>query len=95
MLLIDFIKIDRRFEFYSTVFNFRIFKKVLKKYPGSFMPIMTQREAKLILNLSENATAKQIRQAHIKLMLLNHPDSGIITHLNLKNVRSNINTFIG
>lgn len=41
------------------------------------MGVMNQREAKLILNLSENANAKAIRQAHIKLMLLNHPDSGI------------------
>jgi len=40
------------------------------------MSQMTQREARLILNLPDNANAKAIRQAHIKLMLLNHPDSG-------------------
>lgn len=48
----------------------------MRKYPGSFMPTMTQREAKLILNLPEKVSSKEIRQAHIKLMLLNHPDSG-------------------
>ncbi len=63
-------------EYFSTVINFGLFKKAVKKYPGSFMPVMTKREAKLILNLPESATAKEIRQAHIKLMLLNHPDSG-------------------
>lgn len=55
--------------------NFFKFKKV-KKYPGSFFPVMNQTEAKLILNLKGNLTAKQIRNAHVKLMLLNHPDSG-------------------
>jgi hypothetical protein len=37
---------------------------------------MNQTEAKLILNIKGNPSAKQIRNAHIKLMLLNHPDSG-------------------
>lgn len=41
------------------------------------MSVMTQREARMILNIPESANAKQIRQAHIKLMLLNHPDSGM------------------
>ena len=60
-----------------SIMDFNIFKRAAKKFPGSFMSVMTQREAKLILNLPENAHAKQIRQAHIKLMLLNHPDSGM------------------
>lgn len=42
------------------------------------MGTMNAREARLILNLKEGASAKAIRQAHIKLMLLNHPDSGNI-----------------
>jgi len=55
---------------------------------------MSQREAKLILNLPENASAKQIRQAHIKLMLLNHPDSGTFFFLNKKIKLISIKKFI-
>jgi len=40
------------------------------------MATMSQREARLILNLTDESNSKAIRQAHIKLMLLNHPDSG-------------------
>ena len=54
------------------IFNF----KRVKKYPGAFFPTMNQTEAKLILNLKGKSSAKQIRNKHIKLMLLNHPDSG-------------------
>lgn len=62
-----------------TAYNIKFFKiKRVKKYPGSFFPVMNQTEAKLILNLKGNLTSKQIRNAHIKLMLLNHPDSGNI-----------------
>jgi len=57
--------------------NIKFFKASVKKHPGGFMSQMTQREARLILNLTDNANSKAIRQAHIKLMLLNHPDSGI------------------
>ena len=38
---------------------------------------MTQREATLILSLSERSVTKdKIRKAHRTLMLLNHPDRG-------------------
>ena len=59
------------------IYNIKFFKKVSnKKHPGSFLSIMNQREAKLILNLKDNVNSKTIKQAHLKLMLLNHPDSG-------------------
>lgn len=37
---------------------------------------MTKREAALILGVSPNAQAKKIRDAHKRIMLLNHPDRG-------------------
>jgi len=46
-------------------------------YKGGFENKMNKREATLILELSERTLSKEkIRQAHRKLMLLNHPDRG-------------------
>jgi hypothetical protein len=62
---------------YTSALNIQMFKfKKVKKFPGSFFPVMNQTEARLILNIKGNLSSKQIRNAHIKLMLLNHPDSG-------------------
>ncbi|XP_077389754.1 mitochondrial import inner membrane translocase subunit TIM14 isoform X2 [Festucalex cinctus] len=41
-------------------------------YRGGFEPKMTNREAALVLGVSWN----KIREAHRKLMILNHPDRG-------------------
>ena len=38
---------------------------------------MSKREAYLILGLSSRANNEEVKIAHRKLMLLNHPDSGI------------------
>ena len=37
---------------------------------------MSKREAALILGVSPNANVKKVREAHKKLMILNHPDRG-------------------
>lgn len=47
-----------------------------KYYKGGFEPKMTKREAALILGVSPNAPVKKLRDAHKKIMLLNHPDRG-------------------
>ena len=47
-----------------------------KYYKGGFDPKMNKREAALILGVSPNAQQKKIRDAHKKIMLLNHPDRG-------------------
>lgn len=47
-----------------------------KYYKGGFDPKMNRREAALILGVSPNAPVKKIREAHKKIMLLNHPDRG-------------------
>lgn len=51
-------------------FNFNTF------YKGGFDPKMTKREASLILGVSAAATKPRVRDAHRRIMLLNHPDRG-------------------
>ncbi|KAG7514526.1 hypothetical protein JOB18_036423 [Solea senegalensis] len=45
-------------------------------YKGGFDPKMTKREAALVLGVSPTANRNKIREAHRKLMILNHPDRG-------------------
>ncbi|KPP64537.1 mitochondrial import inner membrane translocase subunit TIM14-like [Scleropages formosus] len=45
-------------------------------YRGGFEPKMTRREAALVLGVSPTANKSKIREAHRKLMILNHPDRG-------------------
>ena len=47
-----------------------------KYYKGGFDPKMNRREAALILGVSPNANVKKLRDAHKRIMLLNHPDRG-------------------
>lgn len=43
---------------------------------GGFQPEMTRREAALILGLRESAAEERIKEAHRRIMIANHPDSG-------------------
>ena len=45
-------------------------------YRGGFEPKMTKWEAALILGVSPTANKAKIRDAHRRIMLLNHPDKG-------------------
>ncbi|CAL8349651.1 mitochondrial import inner membrane translocase subunit TIM14 [Gadus morhua] len=45
-------------------------------YRGGFDPKMTKREAALVLGVSPTANRNKIREAHRKMMILNHPDRG-------------------
>ncbi|XP_012820214.1 mitochondrial import inner membrane translocase subunit TIM14 isoform X1 [Xenopus tropicalis] len=45
-------------------------------YKGGFDPKMTKREASLVLGISPTANKTKIREAHRRIMLLNHPDKG-------------------
>ncbi|XP_067647574.1 mitochondrial import inner membrane translocase subunit TIM14 [Eurosta solidaginis] len=47
-----------------------------KYYKGGFEPKMSKREASLILGVSPSASKLKIKDAHKKIMLLNHPDRG-------------------
>ena len=45
-------------------------------YEGGFEDKMTKREAALILGVRESATGERIKDAHRRILLLNHPDRG-------------------
>ncbi|GAA53930.1 E3 ubiquitin-protein ligase UBR4 [Clonorchis sinensis] len=47
-----------------------------KYYRGGFEPKMTRREAALILGVSQQSSKTKVREAHKRIMLLNHPDRG-------------------
>eukprot|EP00543_Licmophora_paradoxa_P006840 CAMPEP_0202447100 /NCGR_PEP_ID=MMETSP1360-20130828/5757_1 /ASSEMBLY_ACC=CAM_ASM_000848 /TAXON_ID=515479 /ORGANISM="Licmophora paradoxa, Strain CCMP2313" /LENGTH=238 /DNA_ID=CAMNT_0049063973 /DNA_START=23 /DNA_END=739 /DNA_ORIENTATION=+ len=52
-----------------------------KFYEGGFEDTMTRREAALILGVRESSSAKRIKDAHRKLLVLNHPDTGGSTYV--------------
>ncbi len=43
---------------------------------GGFLSEMTRREASLILGLRESAAEEKVKDAHRRIMVANHPDSG-------------------
>ncbi|KAJ8303837.1 hypothetical protein KUTeg_018630 [Tegillarca granosa] len=47
-----------------------------KYYKGGFDAKMSKREAGLILGVSPTASKAKIKEAHKRIMLLNHPDRG-------------------
>ena len=53
-------------------------------YKGGFEEKMTRREAALILGVRESADSKRIRDAHRRILMLNHPDTGGSTFLATK-----------
>lgn len=53
-------------------------------HPGPFLRPMSRREAGQILGVSAFAPAAQIKEAHRRVMLLNHPDRGGSPFLALK-----------
>ena len=55
-----------------------------KYYEGGFEETMTKREAALILGVRESASPQRIKDAHRKLLILNHPDTGGSTYLSGK-----------
>lgn len=52
-----------------------------KYYEGGFEDTMTRKEAALILGVRESSAVKRIKEAHRKLLILNHPDTGGSTYL--------------
>ncbi len=53
-------------------------------YLGGFEPKMSRREAALILGVRETSPSDKIKQAHRKIMLMNHPDRGGSPYLAMK-----------
>ena len=52
-----------------------------KYYEGGFEESMTRREAALILGVRESSPPSRIKDAHRKLLVLNHPDTGGSTYV--------------
>jgi len=52
-----------------------------KYYEGGFDDTMTRKEAALILGVRESSSSKRIKDAHRKLLILNHPDTGGSTYI--------------
>lgn len=62
-------------------FSFSLGKRF---YEGGFEEEMTRREAALVLGIRESATREKVREAHRRLALLNHPDTGGSTYVAAK-----------
>ncbi|XP_012086854.1 mitochondrial import inner membrane translocase subunit TIM14-1 [Jatropha curcas] len=45
-------------------------------YEGGFQPVMTKREAALILGVRESTPTDKVKEAHRRVMVANHPDAG-------------------
>ena len=50
-------------------------------YEGGFEDKMTRREAALILGVRESASPQRIKEAHRRILMLNHPDTGGSTYI--------------
>jgi len=70
-----------RENFFAKFFNVGVGSKY---YEGGFEDVMTRREAALILGVRESSTTKRIKEAHRKLLILNHPDTGGSTYISGK-----------
>ena len=51
---------------------------------GGFLPEMTRREAAQILGLRESSAEGAVKDAHRRIMIANHPDSGGSSYLATK-----------
>jgi hypothetical protein len=60
--------------FFANLFNNSWFAKNF--YEGGFEDKMTKREAALILGVRESANQERIKDAHRRIMQINHPDKG-------------------
>lgn len=65
---------DAKTSFFGSLLNSSWFAKNF--YDGGFEDKMTKREAALILGIRESATPERIKDAHRRIMQINHPDKG-------------------
>mmetsp|Transcript_16220 Transcript_16220/g.35054 ORF Transcript_16220/g.35054 Transcript_16220/m.35054 type:complete len:247 (+) Transcript_16220:59-799(+) len=66
-------KAGKRENIFANFFNVSVGSKY---YEGGFEEKMTRKEAALILGVRESTAIKRIKEAHRKLLILNHPDTG-------------------
>ncbi|KAL7554228.1 hypothetical protein ACHAWF_017641 [Thalassiosira exigua] len=72
---------EKRENIFASWFNVSVGSKY---YEGGFEDQMTRKEAALILGVRESSAAKRIKEAHRKLLILNHPDTGGSTYISGK-----------
>lgn len=63
-------------------------------YRGGFDPKINRREAGLILGISPSASKAKVKEAHKRIMLLNHPDRGKSSALSLSHLTISFPYFI-
>ena len=68
----------KRENIFASFFNISVGAKY---YEGGFEEQMTRKEAALILGVRESSASKRIKEAHRKLLILNHPDTGGSTYM--------------
>mmetsp|Transcript_28488 Transcript_28488/g.43798 ORF Transcript_28488/g.43798 Transcript_28488/m.43798 type:complete len:217 (+) Transcript_28488:34-684(+) len=68
----------KRENIFNTLFNMGAGTRY---YEGGFEEKMTRQEAALILGVRESSSTKRIKDAHKKLLILNHPDAGGSTYM--------------
>lgn len=71
-------KTEKRENIFANFFNMSVGSKY---YEGGFEDTMTRKEAALILGVRESSAVKRIKEAHRKLLVLNHPDTGGSTYM--------------
>jgi hypothetical protein len=64
---------DNQSNLFSRLFGFSVGSKY---YEGGFEEKMSRREAALILGVRESSSVKRIKEAHRRILILNHPDTG-------------------
>lgn len=60
----------------AEMFNFSSTWFARNFYDGGFEDKMSKREAALILGVRESATSERIKEAHRRILVINHPDKG-------------------
>ena len=60
----------------AEMFNFSSTWFARNFYDGGFEEKMSKREAALILGVRESATSERIKDAHRRILIINHPDKG-------------------
>uniref|UniRef100_A0A672YFL2 J domain-containing protein n=1 Tax=Sphaeramia orbicularis TaxID=375764 RepID=A0A672YFL2_9TELE len=79
------VSISRRYAFQLWKPLGQVFSEKVRKMPtlafsayykGGFEQKMSKREACLVLGISPTSTKAKVREAHRRIMVLNHPDKG-------------------
>ncbi|KAK6104203.1 DnaJ domain family protein [Brugia pahangi] len=74
--LVGRLMLRNRVAFLKMAKTLPVANSMSKYYRGGFEPVMTRREAALVLGISPSAPAPKVKEAHKRIMIANHPDRG-------------------